>query len=82
MNPCRGNCDAVVNELNRQTYRLRCMLQLERHGYDTRNLSIRALQYIVVGYQIKKIPDLVALDILALTPLWESKDDSIGAVHS
>lgn len=47
------NCSAVVGELNRQTYRLRVMLALERNGWDTSNLTIRALQMIAEKFKDK-----------------------------
>lgn len=47
------NCSAVVGELNRQTYRLRVMLFLERRGYKTSNLNTQALQLIASEYNNK-----------------------------
>lgn len=45
------NCSAVVGELNRQTYRLRVMLCIERLGWRTDNLNVLALQKVVEEFK-------------------------------
>ena len=47
------NCSAVVGELNRQTYRLRVMLCLERLGWRTEGMNVDALQRVVSDFNAK-----------------------------
>ena len=59
------DCSAIVEANRQQMYRLRCMIQLERLGYSTINIPIKALQIIAEKYKAKWMPDEVAVLIHA-----------------